>query len=78
MPAGPEPMTATFSGRFVMTLSSKTLMGFRDSGPYRSVTKRFKARIEIGWSSWPRLHAGSQGCPQTRPQMDANGLGVRA
>jgi len=49
-----------------------------DSTPYCSVTTRLRARIEIGASIAPRRQASSQGAAQTRPQMDAKGLGDRA
>ena len=49
--------------------------GFRDSGPYRSVTNRFRARMEIGRSNSPRRQAASQGWPQIRPHIEAKGLG---
>ena len=71
-------MTAIFSGRTVRGLPEKTSMGLRDSGPWRSVTNRFKARMEMGMSNCPRRQAGSHGCPHTRPQIEANGLGARA
>jgi len=78
MPAGPDPMIAIFSGRVTRGFSAKTSTGFRDSGPCRSVTNRFNARIEIGKSNCPRRHADSHGCPHTRPQIDAKGFGTRA
>src|SRR5579883_35471 len=34
--------------------------------------------MDIGASSTPRLQAGSQGWPHTRPHTDAKGLGWRA
>jgi hypothetical protein len=33
MPAGPDPMTAIFSGWRTFGLSGNTSIGFRDSGP---------------------------------------------
>ena len=43
-----------------------------------SVTKRFSARMATGASTEPRRQLVSQGAPQTRPQMEANGLVARA
>lgn len=48
------------------------------STPQRSETYRFKARIAIGSSNTARRHASSHGAAHTRPQIDANGLGIRA
>jgi hypothetical protein len=39
---------------------------------------RFNARMEIAASSAPRRHLASHGAAQTRPQIEANGFGVRA
>ena len=58
--------------------SLSCVSGCRDSTPYCSVTKRFRARIEIGASIAPRRHASSHGAAHTRPQTDANGFGARA
>ena len=43
-----------------------------------SVTKRFSGRMATGASTSPRRQLASQGAPQTRPQMEANGLCARA
>ena len=48
------------------------------STPNRSVTKRFRARMEIGASSSPRRQTVSQGAAQIRPQIEASGFGRRA
>jgi len=70
--------------------ASRTASGARASAPYRSQTKRLRARMAIGRSTpmnapsastrgtLPRRHAASQGAPQIRPQMDAKGFGPRA
>ena len=62
----------------------------RTSGPACSQAKRFRARMAMGRSlatnrpsastrgTLPRRQAASQGAPQTRPQIEANGLGPRA
>jgi hypothetical protein len=47
-------------------------------GAERSVTKRFSGRMVTGASTSPRRQLRSQGAPQTRPQMEANGLCARA
>jgi hypothetical protein len=39
-----------------------------------SVTKRLRARIPIGSSTMPRLHASSQRALQMRPRMAGKGL----
>ncbi len=48
------------------------------STPWRSVTVRFSARMEIGSSIWPRRHFVSHGWAQMRPQIEASGFGARA
>ena len=48
------------------------------STPKRSVTKRLRARIEMGASISPRRQTDSHGAAQMRPQMDASGFGRRA
>ena len=55
--------------------SGNRSIGLRDSGPWRSVRKRLSARMEMGESNFPRRQAGSQGWPQTRPQIEAKGFG---
>jgi hypothetical protein len=56
--------------------SEKTCL---DSTPYLSVANRFSARIEMGsFSTTPFRHTSSHGWAQTRPQIEAKGLGPRA
>jgi len=76
-PTGPPPMTATLYGSLADDLVVGAT-GCHDSGPCRSVRKRFRARMEMGLSIWPRRHAVSHGCAQTRPQILAIGFGSRA
>src|SRR6516165_4550564 len=80
-PAGPPPITPTDPKVAVGTgpcASCHTVAAEKLSTPNCSVTKRFRARIATGASTVPRRHADSHGAAQTRPQMEANGLGARA
>jgi len=48
------------------------------STPNLSVTKRLRARMEMGASISPRRQTDSQGAAQMRPQIEASGFGRRA
>src|SRR5208283_4095166 len=77
-PTGPPPTTATLNGSLFWPRPALISTGRLDSGPCRSVRKRLRARIAMGRSISPRRQAVSQGWAQTRPQMLASGLGLRA
>ena len=80
-PAGPAPITATLIP-FLFNDLPKTSFNFSRSTmlstPNRSVANRLSARIAIGSSIVPRRQEVSHGAAQTRPQIDANGFGLRA
>ena len=77
-PAADDADRASVAGGTGPWASCQTRRASKLSTPNRSVTKRLRARMATGASTVPRRQADSHGAAQTRPQIEANGLGPRA